>query len=97
MPTHEELLSFWRDWDALTAEQQRQFRRAVARFVEDLNQRRAFRPGLRVKGVQGTDGIFEMTWAADGRATFQYGTPLHDDQPHIIWRRVGTHRVFEEP
>jgi hypothetical protein len=97
MPTHEGLLSFWRDWDDLTAEQQRQFRRAVAMFVEDLEAGRAFRPGLRVKGVQGTRGIFEMMWAADGRATFQYGTPLHGDDPHIIWRRVGTHRVFDEP
>jgi len=97
MPTHEQLLSFRRDWDALTAEQQRQSRRAVAKFVEDLAERRGFRPGLRVKGVQGTDGIFEMTWAEDGRATFQYGSPVHGDEPHIVWRRVGTHPVFQAP
>ena len=97
MPTHEELLSFWRDWDALTAEQQRQFRRAVAKFVEDLEQGRPFRRGLRVKGVQGTDGILEMTWAKDGRATFEYGPPVHGDEPHIVWRRIGTHRVFGTP
>src|ERR671929_488547 len=97
MPTHEELLSFWRDWDALNPEQQRQFRRAVAKFTDDLARRRPFRPGFRVKGVQGTDGIFEMTWAKDGRATFQYGSPVHGEEPHIIWRRVGTHRVFGAP
>jgi len=97
MPTHEQLLSFRRDWDALTAEQQRQFRRAVAKFVEDLAERRGFRPGFRVKGVQGTDGIFEMMWAEDGRATFQYGSPVRGDEPHIVWRRVGIHPVFRAP
>ena len=97
MPTHEELLSFWRDWDALTPEQQRQFRRAVTKFAEDLEQRRPFRPGLRVKGVQGAEGIFEMTWAKDGRATFQYGSAVHGDEPHIVWRRVGTHRILGTP
>ena len=97
MPTHEELLSFWRDWDALTPDQQRLFRRAVAKFVEDLGQRRPSRPGLRVKEVQGTDGIFEMTWAGDGRATFQYGSAVEGDEPHIIWRRVGTHHVLRAP
>ena len=97
MPTHEELLSFWRDWDALTSEQQRQFRRAVTKFVEDLQQRRPFRPGLRIKGVQGTDGIFEMTWAKDGRATFQYGSFVQGYAPHIVWRRIGTHRILGTP
>jgi hypothetical protein len=97
MPTHEELLSFWRDWDALTSEQQRQFRRAVTKFVEDLQQRRPFRPGLRIKGVQGTDGIFEMTWAKDGRATFQYGSSVQGHEPHVVWRRIGTHRILGTP
>jgi hypothetical protein len=97
MPTHEELLAFWHDWDALSSEQQRQFRRAVAKFVEDLEQRRSFRPGLRVKGVQGTDGIFEMTWAKNGRATFQYGSSVQSDEPHIVWRRIGTHRILGTP
>jgi|SRR2546423_597406 len=97
MPTHEQLLSFWRDWDNLTAAQQRQFRCAVGKFVEDLAHRGMFRSGLRVKRVQGTDGIFEMTWADDGRATFQYGSPIEENEPHIVWRRIGTHKVFGAP
>lgn len=38
-----------------------------------------------------------IAWAYDGRATFQYGEELHPGQPHIIWRRVGTHAIFRRP
>lgn len=97
MPTREALPSFWRDWDRLTPEQQRAFRLAVGKFVEDLERRRGFRPGLRVKGVRGLDAVFEMTWAPDGRATFSYGEEQRSGEPHIIWRRVGTHAILKSP
>jgi hypothetical protein len=69
----------------------------VTQFVEDLQTDRGFRKGLRVKGVKGASGIFEMTWADDGRATFEYGGSLIEGEPHVIWRRVGTHSVFKRP
>ena len=57
-----------------------------------------FRPGLRVKGVRDApSGVFEMTWAPDGRATFEYGPEQHPGEPHVIWRRIGTHDVFRQP
>jgi len=56
-----------------------------------------FRAGLRVKGVHGAQGVFEMTWAPDGRATFEYGKEQIPGKPHVIWRRVGTHDVFRSP
>jgi hypothetical protein len=37
-------------------------------------------PGLRVKGVQGAEGVFEMTWADDGRATFEHGSAVHVEE-----------------
>ncbi|MCM3302252.1 hypothetical protein M4D73_29200 [Streptomyces pseudogriseolus] len=46
MPTHETLPRFAVDLDRLTPEQRRQFRRAVAAFVEDLRTG-SFRAGLR--------------------------------------------------
>jgi hypothetical protein len=97
MPTYEVAARFWQDWKSLTPEQQRRFRQAVARFVEDLRRGRGFRPGLRVKGVQGAEGVFEMTWADDGRATFHYGESQQADEPHIVWRRIGTHEIFTTP
>jgi hypothetical protein len=96
MPTRDILASFWRDWGELTPEQQREFRKALQKFIADLRSGR-FRAGLRVQHVQGTEGIFEMTWASDGRATFQYGDELKRGEAHIIWRRVGTHDIFNAP
>ena len=71
--------------------------RQVGVFVEDLRSGRPFRKGLRVKGIQGASGIFEMTWADDGRATFEYGDEVVKGEAHIVWRRVGTHSVFTRP
>ncbi len=75
----------------MTPHQQRAFLAAVAQFVEDLQGGGASRKGLRVKGIQGAAGLFEMTWAPDGRATFEYGDAVIGAEPHIVWRRVGTH------
>lgn len=55
-------------------------------------------PGkLRIKGVQGHPGVFEMTYSGDGRATFSYGDQIKPGKAHIIWRRVGTHDIFKRP
>jgi hypothetical protein len=41
-------------------------------------------------------GIYEIRWAPDGRATFQYGKSMGSGS-HIIWRRIGSHAVLREP
>jgi hypothetical protein len=97
MPTRDALGPFWRDWRELTPEQQRLFRAAVAKFVADLASRRGFPPGLRVRGVEGAEGVFELTWAPDGRATFHYGEPGVEGEAHIVWRRIGTHEIVGAP
>ncbi|MGH3065227.1 MAG: hypothetical protein ACRDOF_02905 [Gaiellaceae bacterium] len=81
----------------MTIERQQAFRVALVKFVEDLRARRGFRRGLRVKGVQSAPGTYEMTWAPDGRATFSYGHSIVEGEPHIIWRRIGTHEILREP
>jgi hypothetical protein len=65
-------------------------------MVEDwaLGQLRA---GLRVKRVRGTAGVFELTWAPDGRATFEYGPEVREGEPHVIWRRISGHEIFARP
>ena len=83
MPTYEVLPEFWRDWARLTDSQRQGFQAS-------------FRTGLRVKGVRGAPGVFELTWAADGRATFSYG-PAAAGEPHLIWRRIGTHEILRTP
>jgi hypothetical protein len=97
MPTREILESFWRGWDRLSPEDQRAFLAAVEKFVQDLRAGRGIRKGLRVKGVQGARGIYELSWAPNGRATFQFGRSVRGDEPHIIWRRMGGHDIFGNP
>jgi hypothetical protein len=96
VPTFAQTARFRRDFAKLSASQKEAFRAAAAKFVADLVSG-SFRPGLRVKGVQGAEGVFEMTWADDGRATFEYGPSIHEGEIHIVWRRVGTHQVFASP
>ena len=97
MPTYAWLARFRADFERLTPTQQAAVLVAVQQFVGDLQAAGGFRNGLRVKGIQGASGLFEMTWAPDGRATFEYGPEVTDGQPHVVWRRVGTHAVFKQP
>src|SRR2546427_11499276 len=87
VPTYARTRRFQRDHARLSADDKRSFRQAVDNFVNDLRGGGSVRPGLRIKRVQGTQGIFEMTWAPDGRATFEYGLPEIEGEPHVIWRR----------
>jgi len=91
------LARFAVDFDSLSADQKAAFLTAVAQFVEDLRRGEGFRKGLRVKGVKGASGIFEMTWADDGRATFEYGDPVREGEAHVIWRRIGAHKILNQP
>ena len=56
--------------------------KALDSFIACLRSGR-FEPGLRVTRVQGYPGVWEMTWAADGRATFEYGQAIR----HGGWDR----------
>jgi hypothetical protein len=97
MPTFSRADRFVQDLKKLTAEQRHRFHSTViGEFVVDLKAGR-FRPGLRVKRVQATTGVWEMTWAPDGRATFEYGPEQRPGEPHVTWRRVGTHDIFNRP
>lgn len=97
MPTYERLPRFDQDWQRLDRQDKERFRAAIARFVEDIEAGRPFRPGLRVKKVQGTDAVMEMTFAPDGRATWQFGAEITPGQPHVVWRRIGTHDILSAP
>jgi hypothetical protein len=98
MPTNELEPEFFRDYARLTPEQREKFKEAVRAIVDDLKQKRPFRPGLRIKGVQDQPGIFEMTWdMPNGRATFIYGAERVPGEPHIVWRRIGGHEIFKTP
>lgn len=98
-PTYEYSRSFGREFRKLSRKDQKAFRDAVQVLVEALQVggRSEFPPRLRIKGVQGHPGVFEMTFAPDGRATFSYGEEITSGEAHIVWRRVGTHDIFKRP
>lgn len=95
-PTFDRSPRFKRDFDKLDDEQQARFKKTVEQFVADLKAG-SISPGLRVKGVQGADGVFEISWAPDGRATWEFGEEKIPGEPHIDWRRIGTHDIFKNP
>jgi len=95
VPSYERTRRFGRDWKALDESDRERFQTSFRRFDADLAAG-SFRRGLRVKRMQGTDAIFEMSWAPDGRATFEYGTPAGQGA-HVIWRRIGRHDIFRRP
>lgn len=102
MPTYDSEGRFRRDWARLDKEHQKSFLKARNNLVEDLREMEAgkrsrFRRRLRVKGVKGYPGVFEMRWAPDGRATFSWGEEKHPGQRHIMWRRCGDHEILKDP
>jgi hypothetical protein len=93
VPTYEATERFWREHRRLTAAQRAAFKRAVEHFVADLEAGQ-FRAGLRVKGIVGMPGCFEVTWADNGRAIFTYGSEVRPGEKHVIWLAVGTHAIL---
>jgi hypothetical protein len=97
-PTYEAQRRFLRDLRRLTRAERAEFARARRRLVAALREDPPhFDPALRVKRVQGHPGVWEMTWAADGRATFAYGREVRDGEPHVVWRRIGDHSILLDP
>jgi hypothetical protein len=61
----------------MSRELQAAFLRMLPAFIEARRVGPAsFPPGLRVKRVQGAEGVWEITFAPDGRATFAYGAEV---------------------
>lgn len=85
MPTFEDA-AFRREYLALPREQRETFKRVLPAFVAALRGRPpSFPPSLRVKGVQGSAGVYEMSFGDGGRATFEYGDEVTAGEAHVIW------------
>lgn len=99
MPTHERTQRFIRDFERLSADEAELFLEVVLNdFVPAIEQSPPYPGGLRMRGVQATDGVWEMTWEYhDGRATFAFGQQIRAGHRHIVWRRVGSHSIFNDP
>ncbi len=96
-PTFELGTGFAREFTRLPREQQRAFRKAIAKLVEAFKQDREPPRSLRIKRVQGTDDVWEMSYSGDGRATFRYGSKRKSGETHVVWLRVGGHEILSRP
>lgn len=99
MPTFHTMLSFERDYKRLTPQQHAQFAECLRKFVSDLQDMEAgrqhsVRTRLRVKRVQGMEGIYEISWAPNGRALFSWDEEQVPGKRHIIWTRIGGHEIL---
>jgi hypothetical protein len=72
VPTFEWLVRFDREFRRLPRDLQRAFLAMLPVFVAALKESPPVFPvALRVHRVQGTPGVWEITFAPDGRATFE--------------------------
>lgn len=96
--------SFDRDFSRLAAEHQRLFVRVL---------REHFLPALAAGALTGSppwprrlrihrlteSAIYSLTWnfsSPDGRATFHLERTA-DDDPLLVWRRIGDHGIYQRP
>lgn len=102
MPTWDVDDAFWGDYGRLLPEEQEAFKAAKATFVTILKSWESegciglpkFPAKLGVTRMVNNPGVFELAWAGDGRATWQYGYEKIPGKVHIIWRRIGTHAIY---
>lgn len=97
-PTFEWSEAFAQDLRKLSDDDRARFQEKVVElWVPVLDAGPPYPPGLRIKRVQGTERIWEFTFAPDGRATFEYGEQTREGMVHVVWRRIGTHGIFDAP
>jgi hypothetical protein len=96
-PTYELSAGFVREFARMPREQRRAFQAAVEKLVEALGDGSEPPNSLRVKRVQGTKDVWEMSYSGDGRATFRYGPEVKSGETHVKWLRVGGHEILSRP
>lgn len=98
MATYSSTNSFQRDFAGLDPRYQERFKAlAKERFSPAIDAGPPYPADLRMIPMSGEDGIRELTVDRDIRATWEFGEPVHDGVPHVIWRRIGNHDVYRNP
>lgn len=97
MPTFDTTARFDKDYAALSADAKARFREAVRKYVEDLRRDGLPRAALGIRSMRKRPGVFEFHFDGNGRATFEYGNEIVPGEVHIVWRRIGTHDIYDAP
>lgn len=95
---------FDKDYKAVPREHRRQFTDLMVDFSAACDAYCANPAGytwpksLRVSPMTSVNNIWEMTWSfasPDGRATFEFIT--HNGETSLLWRRIGSHAIYQKP
>lgn len=106
MPHWDALPRFYNDWHTLEQPKKGLFLTRLQEFIGVLKRWEAegmpgshppFPAHLGIKSMAGRRNIWEFRWSGDGRATWSYGPPPQDGMCKIIWRRIGTHQIYNDP
>jgi tetratricopeptide (TPR) repeat protein len=81
--------TFFRSYESLAPEDRQQLREAVSELMHAFARGGDFPASLQVKPVADAEGLYEMSWAADGKATFSIRWDPARDERVIFLRRVG--------
>nr|MDT0667593.1 hypothetical protein [Micromonospora sp. DSM 115978] len=98
-PTFDVTAQFEAEYGRLTPAERAAFRAALRLFIEGIRDGGYFHPRLRVKSYTSINGVFEMSWAKNGRALWRYGDPLPatPHERHVQWLAVGSHSIYKRP
>ena len=85
------LWSFKADFDKLPTEIQALARGKFKLFLENPNH-----PSLRVKKMQGRDGIWEGHINIQYVFTFSWDSDSDTGEQKAVFRRIGTHQIYDK-
>jgi hypothetical protein len=97
-PTFDRLAQFRRDYEKLTRPQRDHFRAAVKKFVAPFSTTPL--PEVEealVQQLRDHPGFYELRVDADTRAIYTFGDAIRRGQPHIVWCRIGSDEVLDQP
>ena len=97
MPTHDKEDTFWADWKQLTPEQRRYFQIKVTELTRKIKQGIITPTELGLKKYRGQAGIWEFRFGGNSRALLRLGNEVELGELHIIWLRIGTHTIYNNP
>jgi hypothetical protein len=96
-PTYESPASFGREFSRMPRAQRRAFLVAVTKLTQALREDCNPPNSLRLKRVQGTKDVWELSFSGDGRATFRFGPETRKGETHVVSLRIGRHDILARP
>ncbi|HET7049475.1 MAG TPA: hypothetical protein VFI54_14525 [Solirubrobacteraceae bacterium] len=97
-PTFDRLAQFKRDYAKLTPPQRDLFRAAVKKFVAPFSTTPPGEFGQpHIRELKEHPGYYELRFATDTRAIYTFGEAIRRGQPHVVWCRIGSDGVLDQP